>query len=82
MLKYTSILKSRPYLYLELKKAASLITQGLSIEEIINKSIQENLFAVNSEAKRRGRLLQQLRISNSHTLWLHICEQLNTQCGF
>lgn len=53
MLKYTSILKSRPYFYLELKKAASLIYQGLSIENIVNKAIEENLFAVNSEARKK-----------------------------
>lgn len=53
MLKYTSILKSRPYLYLELKKAATLINQGLAIEGITKKAIEENLFAVNAEARKR-----------------------------
>lgn len=53
MLKYTSILKSRPYLYLELKKAATLINQGLSVAEITNKAIAENLFAVNSKARKK-----------------------------
>jgi acetone carboxylase gamma subunit len=53
MLKYTSILKSRPFLYLELKKASRLKLQGLSDEEIKIKAIEENIFAVNTEARKR-----------------------------
>ncbi|SQB35493.1 DUF1819 family protein [Clostridium cochlearium] len=53
MLQYTSILKSRPYLYLELKKAIGLIIQGFSIDDIKNKAIEENIFAVNTEARKR-----------------------------
>lgn len=53
MLHYTSILKSRPFLYLELKKAAGLILQGFSIQEIKEKSIEENLFALNTESRKR-----------------------------
>ncbi|MGN9166194.1 DUF1819 family protein [Tissierellaceae bacterium HCP3S3_D8] len=53
MLQYTSILKSRPYLYLELKKAIELIIQGFSIYDIKNKAIEENIFAVNTEARKR-----------------------------
>lgn len=53
MLQYTSILKSRPYLYLELKKAIELIIQGFSIDDIKNKAIEENLFLVNTEARKR-----------------------------
>jgi hypothetical protein len=53
MLQYTSILKSRPYLYLELKKAALLKIQGLDEENIKNKAIDENIFTVNTEARKR-----------------------------
>lgn len=53
MLSYTSILKSRPYLYLELKKASALIIQGFSKEELKTKAIEENLFAVNSESRKK-----------------------------
>lgn len=53
MLKYTSILKSRPYLYLELKKAATLKIQGFSEEEITKKAIEENIFTVNTEARKK-----------------------------
>ena len=53
MQKYTSILKSRPYLYLELKKAAQLKIQGFNEGEIKIKAIDENIFAVNTEARKR-----------------------------
>jgi hypothetical protein len=53
MLQYTSILKSRPYLYLELKKAIELITKGFTIGDIKNKAIEENIFSVNTEARKR-----------------------------
>lgn len=53
MLQYTSILKSRPFLYLEIKKASQLKLQGLNKEEIKNKAIEENIFAVNTEARKR-----------------------------
>ena len=53
MLPYTSILKSRPFLYLELKKAAILILQGFSIQEVKEKSIEENIFALNTESRKR-----------------------------
>lgn len=53
MLQYTSILKSRPYLYLEFKKAVDLILQGFLIDDIKNKAIEENIFAVNTEARKK-----------------------------
>ncbi|MBA5851816.1 DUF1819 family protein [Clostridium sp. cel8] len=53
MLSYTSIIKSRPYLYLELKKASSLIIEGFSKEDIKTKAIEENIFALNSENRKK-----------------------------
>ncbi|MBU5425115.1 DUF1819 family protein [Tissierella pigra] len=53
MLQYTSILKSRPYLYLELKKAIELVIKGFTIDHIKNKAIEENIFSVNTEARKR-----------------------------
>ncbi len=53
MTKYTSILKSRPYLYLELKKAANLYNQGFSEDDIKNKALNENIFAMNTEERKR-----------------------------
>lgn len=49
---YTSILKSRPFLYLELKKAAGLVLEGFSIQEVKEKSIEENIFALNTENRK------------------------------
>ena len=43
MLQYTSILKSRPYLYLELRKACALKIQGFDYNEIKEKSLEENI---------------------------------------
>lgn len=53
MQKYTSILKSRPYFYLELKKVAQLKIQGLSLKDLTNKAVEENIFGVNTEARKR-----------------------------
>lgn len=53
MLQYTSVLKSRPYFYLELKKAANLRMQGFSEEEIRGKAIEDNIFTANSEARKK-----------------------------
>lgn len=53
MLEYTSVLKSRPFLYLELKKAAQLKIQGLDEKEIKYKAIEENIFAVNTETRKK-----------------------------
>ena len=53
MLRYTSVLKSRPYLYLEIKKASDLILQGFTNDDIKIKSIEDNLFLVNTEGRKR-----------------------------
>ena len=53
MLKYTSILKSRPYFYIELKKAGSLMLEGLSLQEVKEKAVKENLFSMTSEARKK-----------------------------
>ena len=53
MLRYTSILKSRPYLYLEFKKASHLKIQGFCDDDIKNKAIEENIFSVNTETRKR-----------------------------
>lgn len=53
MLQYTTSLKLKPYLYLELKKAASLKLQGMHELEIKQKAIEENIFSVNTETRKR-----------------------------
>lgn len=52
-MEYKSTIKSRPYLYKETKKAATLIMQGLDVEEIKNKSLEDNIFQLESEARCR-----------------------------
>ncbi|MBE6083809.1 MAG: DUF1819 family protein [Tissierellaceae bacterium] len=53
-MKYKSTIKSRPYLYKETKKAVTLIMQGLAVEDIKNKSLEENIFQFESEASMRS----------------------------
>ena len=53
MQKYTSVLKSRPFLYLELKKAGQLRIQGFTDEDLMKKAVEENIFTVNTEARKR-----------------------------
>lgn len=51
--KYSSTIKTLPYLYLEIKKAARLIYQGIGYEDIYKVAIEENLFQVNTDARKR-----------------------------
>ncbi|MCR6544411.1 DUF1819 family protein [Dehalobacterium formicoaceticum] len=51
MQNYSTILKTRSFLYLELKKAASLRLQGISGEEIKQKALDENLFLLKTEKR-------------------------------
>lgn len=53
MLEYRSTIKSMPYLYIETKKAASLAYKGMNDFEIRNMSINENIFQLNSEARKK-----------------------------
>jgi len=50
---YKSTIKSRPYFFLETKKASKLLLQGLTDTEIKQKSVDENLFRVSSEARKK-----------------------------
>ncbi|MBU3210066.1 DUF1819 family protein [Clostridium algidicarnis] len=52
-MEYKSTIKSRPYLYKETKKAASLINKGLEVEGIKNKSLEGNIFQLESETRKR-----------------------------
>jgi hypothetical protein len=46
---YSSTIKTRSFLYLELKKAASLYLQGFTIEDIKQEALKENIFLLYSE---------------------------------
>lgn len=52
-LEYRSTIKSMSYLYIETKKAASLMIQGFKDFEIKDMSIRENIFQVKSEARKK-----------------------------
>ncbi|MBF7082779.1 DUF1819 family protein [Desulfallas sp. Bu1-1] len=50
---YSTTIKSMPFLFLEVKKAASLKIQGLSYPEILSRSINDNIFQVNTESRKK-----------------------------
>ena len=52
-MEYKSTIKSRPYLYKETKKAAILLKSGLNLNELKIKSLEDNIFQVESEARMR-----------------------------
>ncbi len=51
-LKYKSTIKSRPFFFRETKKVAELITKGFKEFEIKEKAKKDNIFQVNTEARR------------------------------
>lgn len=53
MRKYTSTIKTRGFLYLEAKKASALYLQGFSAEEIKKKALEENIFLMKTENRRK-----------------------------
>lgn len=52
-LEYRSTIKSMPYLYIETKKAAALVLQGLKDFEIKEMSVKDNIFQMKSEARKK-----------------------------
>lgn len=52
-MEYKSTIKSRPYFYKETKKAATLINTGFTIDEIKEKSLQDNIFQLESETRKK-----------------------------
>lgn len=52
-MEYKSTIKSRPYLYKETKKAVSLINKGLELSDIKQKSLEDNIFQLESEARKK-----------------------------
>ncbi len=53
MRKYTSTIKTRGFLFLEAKKASALYLQGFSAEEIKKKALEENIFLMKTENRRK-----------------------------
>ena len=52
-LKYKSLIKSMPFLYIETKKAAALKISGLSDSETVSIALTENIFQLNTESRKR-----------------------------
>jgi len=52
-MEYKSTIKSRPYLYKETKKAATLINKGIELNDIKNLSLEENFFQLESETRKK-----------------------------
>lgn len=52
-MEYKSTIKSRPYLYKETKKASMLINTGVELDGIKSKSLEENVFQLESEARKK-----------------------------
>lgn len=53
MPKYSTTIKTRGFLYLEAKKASSLYLQDFPAEEIKRKSLEENIFLLKTENRRK-----------------------------
>jgi len=52
-MEYKTTLKRLPFLFLEMKKTASLILQGLKDSEIKDKVLHDNIYQVNTETRRK-----------------------------
>ncbi|MFJ5762761.1 DUF1819 family protein [Neobacillus sp. NPDC093182] len=52
-LQYRSTIKSRPLFYFEMKKVSSLINKGVSLAQVKDIVIQENIFQVNTETRKK-----------------------------
>lgn len=52
-MQYKSTIKSTPYLYKETKKVATLINNGMEIECIKQKSVEDNIFQLESETRKK-----------------------------
>jgi len=64
-LNYKSTIKSRPFLYIETKKAAGLILKGSNDTDIKNMSVNDNIFQVKTEERKRevaSIILQRLKV--------------------
>ncbi len=53
MPKYSSTIKTRGFLFHETKKASALYLQGLSVAEIRQKALDENIFLLKTENRRK-----------------------------
>lgn len=52
-MEYKTTIKLLPFLFLETRKVANLVLQGLTDDEIKKKAVDENIFQVNTETRRK-----------------------------
>lgn len=70
-LEYRSTIKSMPYLYIETKKAATLVLQGFKDFEIKDMSVKDNIFQMKSEARKKevaSMVLKRLKVLDEFLL--------------
>ena len=60
-LKYTSSIKDMPLMFLEMKKTAILLCEGKTDQEILSMSIEENIYQLDKEKRRRDTSLKMLK---------------------
>jgi len=53
-LQYTSTIRDFPLLFLEMKKTAALLCEGKNAAEILSLSLEENIYQLDKEKRRRG----------------------------
>lgn len=53
-LQYTSTIKDFPLLYLEMKKTAILLTESKTADEILKLSVEDNIYQLDYEKRRRS----------------------------
>lgn len=81
MEEYRSTIKARSFLFLELKKAANLYARGISLDEINEKALKENIFLLNTENRIKeiaATISERLAVLDKRLLSKLISERLET----
>ncbi|HFK1426195.1 MULTISPECIES: DUF1819 family protein [Bacillus] len=52
-LRYSTTIKARPLLYLEMKKAATLVVEGNMLEQVKKLILEENIYQVKTESRKK-----------------------------
>ncbi|EOP54851.1 hypothetical protein IIW_00985 [Bacillus cereus VD136] len=52
-LRYSTTIKARPLLYLEMKKAANLVVEGNTLEQVKKLILEENIYQVKTESRKK-----------------------------
>jgi len=78
---YSTTLKTRGFLYLETKKAAALLLDGLTAAEIKKKSMEENIFLMKTDNRKQevaSTILNRLSTIDDHLLKVIVNGDLGT----